>query len=168
MIDSDRPQPTVLGDASGAELPGESHPASPVPSRLPAAAAPEIVEKVILLVDVNPVTRDSRARVMERRGIAVHTVGSSGEAILRFSSGSYDLVLIDLGRNRERAERLAEELRLNRPRQRVAFLVGGPQYVVASPVKKQRPNAAAKRKDASGVAPFDFGQRVRETETGKA
>lgn len=133
----------------------------------PAPSGPAIVEKVILLVDSNPATRDSRAKAMENRGLNIHIAMSSGEAVSRFSAGVYDLVLIDLGQ-RDRAERLAHDLRLIRPRQRVAFLVGGPKYVITSPIRKSVQRSGSAAKPSSDAVPFDFGQRVRDTEAEKA
>lgn len=166
MSDSDQPQAPVTADPPQAAPEGDSSVGVAEPFRVAAPSGPTIVEKVILLVDSNPATRDSRARAMESRGLNIDVAANSGEALSRFSSGVYDLVLIDLG-HRDRAERLAQELRETRPRQRVAFLVGGPKYVITSPIKKPLPRPSP-AKASRGTVSFDFGQRVRDAEADKA
>lgn len=166
MTGADQPQTPATVETHEVVPQGNTNVIAADPSRAAAPPAPAIVEKVILLVDSNPITRDSRAKAMEKRGLNIHIAANSGEALSRFSSIAYDLVLIDLG-HRDRAERLAQDLRLIRPRQRVAFLVGGPKYVITSPVKKPLPRAAAVAKPSTDAVAFDFGQRVRDTEAGK-
>ncbi len=166
MNGADQPQTAAIAETRETGPQDKSTAIAADPSPVAVPSGPAIVDKVILLVDSNPITRGSRAKAMEKRGLNIQVAASSGEALSRFSSGTYDLVLIDLG-HRDRAERLAQDLRLIRPRQRVAFLVGGPKYVITSPLRKPLPRAASAAKSSSDAVPFDFGQRVRDTEAEK-
>ena len=131
-----------------------------------------LLKKVVLLVDVNANTRQSRAKVMRTLGVTVHCAPDAHGARSRMESGSYNLILVDLGADTDGAESLVQEIRLKHPRQLVAFLVGSPLFVakslrnrgtapsrvaqstVSSPVSKVRTSAK----------PFDFGQKIKDAE----
>lgn len=138
----------------------------------PSPGGISLLKKVVLLVDVNPETRESRAKVMRTLGVTVHCASSARGARSKMDSGAYNLILVDLGADSDAAEALVQEIRLKHPRQLVAFLVGSPlflakslrskgvslsrvaQSIVPSPVSKVITNAK----------PFDFGQKIKDAE----
>ncbi len=140
---------------------------------LPSAAEPaKPWTKTILVVDANPRTRGSRVTSMSERGVTVHSAGTAAAALVRFSSGTYDLVLIDPGEDTNGANRLVQELRLRKPRQMVAFFVGGPPFVKMLPTPKRASGIRAvpdKAETQEAPVPrgaaFDFGEKIREAET---
>jgi CheY-like chemotaxis protein len=150
----------------------DTKPVTPVASD-PGSAPSSWGKKVVLLVDTNAHTRDSRAKIMRTLGVTVHCASSAGAARARFESGSYNLVLLDLGGDVDGAEHLAQEIKVKNPRQLVGFLVGSPLFVATSlsgkvtrrarvappatavPVQKANPPMA------SGI---DFGQKIRDAE----
>jgi CheY-like chemotaxis protein len=89
-------------------------------------------KKTVLLVDVNPRTRDSRAKIMRSLGVTVHCAATARTARSRCESESYNLVLVDLGPDVADAERLVEDIKSSKPRQLVGFLVGSPLFVASS------------------------------------
>ncbi len=129
--------------------------------------------KAVLLVDINPRTRDSRAKMLRSFGVKVQCVPSASTALLQLTSETYNLVLVDLGRDIESAESLAQEIKTRNPRQLVAFLIGSPLYLAASPRtagngQQRSPVAAvkppvAKTSTHTGTA-IDFGQKIRDAE----
>lgn len=129
-------------------------------------------KKVVLLVDVNPERRESRAKVMRTLGVTVHCASSARGARSRMDSGAYNLILVDLGADSDAAEALVQEIRLKHPGQLVAFLVGSPLFVakslrnkgvsrprVAQPTVASQVSAAITNDKA-----FDFGQKIKEAE----
>jgi DNA-binding NtrC family response regulator len=129
-------------------------------------------KKTVLLVDVNSHTRESRSRIMRTLGVTVHCAASLRGARSKLESGVYNLVLVDLGADTAGAEALVQEIRLKKPRQLVAFLVGSPLFVATSlngkrgrlsrvlqplsPSPVPKPKSPAKR--------FDFGQKIKDAE----
>jgi CheY-like chemotaxis protein len=151
---------------------GEPERAKRVPSGL-KFRAPNWGQKAVLLVDANARTRDSRAKILRKLGAVVDCVSGPETAMSRFGSSFYNLVLIDLKRDVDSAEQLANAIRANNPRQLVAFLVGSPLFVAKS---LKRDGAELKRVSAppstrpdekthTPVADvFDFGQKIRDAE----
>jgi CheY-like chemotaxis protein len=132
-----------------------------------------LLKKVVLLVDVNPDTRESRAKVLRTRGVTVHCASSARGARLRVHSAAYNLILVDLGSESEAAEALVQEIRLKNPRQLVAFLVGSPLFIAKSLRSKgvSRSRDTIRTTAPSGMSPavasndpFNFGQKIREAE----
>lgn len=131
-----------------------------------------LMKKAVLLIDVDSATRESRSKVMRTLGVTVHCAGSVTGARQKLESGSYDLVLVDLGSDVEGAKSLAEEIRSKNSRQLVAFLVGSPLFVATSlgdktgsvpkPVPLQ--NEPVKKPEAPVSSAFDFGQKIRDAE----
>jgi CheY-like chemotaxis protein len=128
-------------------------------------------KKTVLLVDVHPGSREERSCAMRELGAAVDCAANAAVAVSLCQSSSYNLVLVDMGHDVTAAERLAEQIKTDNPRQRVAFLVGSPLYVASSlqrngskrpgvPVKVEPSMATA----GTGAASLDFGQRVRKAE----
>jgi CheY-like chemotaxis protein len=131
-----------------------------------------LMKKTVLLIDVDSATREARSKVMRTLGVTVHCAATLSGARQKLESGSYNMVLVDLGSDIEGAKSLAEEIRAKNSRQLVAFLVGSPRFVatsldgatVASP-KLLAPRAEPPRKaDSVTSSDFDFGQKVRDAE----
>lgn len=87
------------------------------------------VKKSVLLVDVHMRTRESRAANLRKLGATVDCASNPALALEQFRAGSYQLVLIDLGRDRNGAEQLASDIRLKHPAQQIAFMVDGPTLI---------------------------------------
>jgi CheY-like chemotaxis protein len=149
----------------------DCHPEEPARSKA-ALRKPSWENKLVLLVDTNSRTRDSRAKIMRTLGVTVHSVASAGAARARLASARYNLVLVDLGQDVAGAELLVQEVKTRNPRQRVAFLVGQPLYVASSlshgtgPQRPSRP--AARKTKGSAVTAADFGQKIRDAEAAQA
>src|SRR5512146_118968 len=133
-------------------------------------ASVELLKKVVLLVDSNSQTRESRSKVLRKLGVTVHSAANAATARTRLANSKFDLVLVDLGRDIEGAESLVAEIRLKNRKQRVAFLVGKPFYV-ASSLKRKDPVALpvllppkVPVEDANVSALTDFGKRIKEAE----
>lgn len=144
---------------------------SPTPnSENTRPVAPNRESKIVLLVDGNSRTRESRVKVFRNRGVSVHCAASADTARDRLASTAYDLVLVDPGQDFEAAEKLVQEIRTKNPRQRAAFLVGQPLYVAAS----LKPASQSQQTRLTEVEPAlrpqklhgisDFGQRIRDAE----
>ena len=139
---------------------------------VPSSDGISMLKKVVLLVDVNAHRRESRAKIMRSMGVTVHCASSVRGAWSKMDSGAYNLILVDLGADSERAELLVQEIRLKDPRQLVAFLVGSPLFVAkslrpkgASPLRVSQsiaPSAVLKAK--ANEKPFDFGQKIKDAE----
>lgn len=131
-----------------------------------------LMKKTVLLIDVDVTTRDARSKVMRTLGVTVHCAASATGARQKLESGSYDLVLVDLGSDLEGARSLAEEIRSKNSRQLVAFLVGSPLFVATSlgdkiaslPKPLPLQNEPAKKPKAPASPAFDFGQKIRDAE----
>lgn len=131
-----------------------------------------LMKKTVLLIDVDSRTRDSRSKIMRTLGVTVHCAGSVTGARQKLESGSYNLVLVDLGSDVEGAKSLVEEIRSKNSGQLVAFLVGSPLFVAASlgdkagsalkPVPLR--NEPVKKPEAPVPAAFDFGQKIRDAQ----
>jgi CheY-like chemotaxis protein len=125
--------------------------------------------KNILLVDANLDTRDARAQMLRSRGATVDEVSGVVGARARFQANAYNLVLIDPGSDLPGAERLAEELKAEKPRQLVAFFVGGPHYVsLTTTPPRGKAKKLAPPPPAASAGSKDFGQQVRDIEAAEA
>ena len=149
------------------------HDATPAPPTADNVrlAPPDMLSKVVLLVDSNPRTRESRAKVLQAMGVVVHSAASAATARTRLATSKFHLVLVDPGSDIEGAESLVAEIRLKDRKQRVAFLVGKPLYL-ASSLKREKPATAVptpplrKAPIAETKVPTlsDFGQRIKDAE----
>ena len=112
---------------------------------------------------------------MRTLGVTVHCASDAASAQVRMESGAYNLILVDLGRDRRGAESLVEAIKLKSPRQLVAFLVGSPLFVATSLAGKSErsPRVAPPLRPIpvvntpvvnTPVNTFDFGQRIKEAE----
>jgi DNA-binding NtrC family response regulator len=95
-------------------------------------------KKHILLVVTHSPKNSLRANVLRKHGMDVVCAHHVGDARLLFHPGAYDLVLFDLRHDNGAAVELSEEMKAESPGQRVAFLVGKPDYLAASPDSTDR------------------------------
>jgi CheY-like chemotaxis protein len=97
------------------------------------ALAPAASKKRILLVVSDDVRRDLRARVLRKLGADVDCAADISEARSLWRVDSYNLVLLDVARDARNAEEFCTDVKAAKPPQAVAFLVGKPDYIAASP-----------------------------------
>ncbi|HYM77480.1 MAG TPA: response regulator [Candidatus Dormibacteraeota bacterium] len=90
-------------------------------------------KKRVLLVDTSSRKRDLRAEVMRKLGINVDCAADIGEARSWWRADLYDLVLINMEKGPGHRDRFCDDVRGATPPQRLAFLVGGPEYLAGSP-----------------------------------
>jgi len=108
---------------------------TPLPPALPLSAAiPRAVKKKrVLLVDTSQAKRELRAEVMRKLGIDVDCAADIAEARSWWRAALYDLVLINMEKGLGHRDRFCDEVRTANPPQRLAFLVGQPEYLADSP-----------------------------------
>ncbi|HEU5336505.1 MAG TPA: hypothetical protein VFU27_11100 [Terriglobales bacterium] len=112
------------------------------------ALAPVGTRKRILLVVSDDVRRDLRARVFRKLGLDVECAADISEARSLWRADSYDLVLLDVDREACNAKKFCTEVKAAKPPQAVAFLIGKPEYIAATP----RIDGAATDGDINGHA----------------
>ena len=95
--------------------------------------APPARNKRILLVVSDDVRRDLRARVLRKLGADVECAADISEARSLWRADSYNLVLLDVICDARNAEEFCIDIKAAKPPQAVAFLVGKPDYIAASP-----------------------------------
>jgi CheY-like chemotaxis protein len=134
------------------------------------AITAETVNKTILLVDSDPQSCERRAQAFRDRGAIVDCAQGAEMARERYRSGTYHLVLVDLGADVVAGQQLTSSIRLKNPRQKIAFLLGVPPYVRV--VQSKTAERAEQKAPASPVAapepapaPSDFSRRVRQVES---
>ena len=100
-----------------------------------SAPSPVVVKKKkrVLLVDTSHAKRDLRAEVLRKLGMDVDIAADIAEARSWWRPALYDLVLIHMEKGRGQRDRFCDDLRGATPSQRMAFLVGQPEYLVDSP-----------------------------------
>jgi len=107
----------------------------PVPVSAPI---PDPVKKKrVLLIDSSQAKRDLRAEVMRKLGIDVDSAADMVEARIWWKPALYDLVLIDMEKGRGHRDKFCDDVRSATPPQRLAFLVGRPEYLTDSPNQDQ-------------------------------
>jgi CheY-like chemotaxis protein len=94
--------------------------------------------KRILLVDASTRKRDLRSEVMRKLEIDVDCAADIGEARCWWKADFYDLVLIDMEKGRGHRDEFCDYVRGTAPAQRMAFLVGEPDYLAGSPRDDQQ------------------------------
>jgi len=105
----------------------------PFSSKL-AAPIPSLDKKRrVLLIDTSSHKRELRAQVMRRLGMEVDSAADIGEARCWWKIDLYDLILINVENNRGTRDKFCDDVRAAAPRQRFAFLVGGPEYLSSAP-----------------------------------
>ncbi len=98
----------------------------------------------VLLVDGDPRKRKLRLTSMTQKGIGVCVAEDAAEARLLVRESLYDLVLIDLPRDRRAALELGSDLKQERPEQRVRFYVGRPDFLARAPLPEDQSLAAGR------------------------
>jgi hypothetical protein len=108
---------------------------TPLPPALPLSAPiPGAVKKKrVLLVDTSQAKRELRAEVMRKLGMDVDCAADIAEARSWWRTALYDLVLINMEKGLGHRDRFCDDIRTATPPQRVAFLVGQPDYLADSP-----------------------------------
>jgi CheY-like chemotaxis protein len=87
----------------------------------------------VLLVDTSQTKRELRAEVMRKLGMEVDCAADIAEARSWWRAALYDLVLINMEKGRGHRDRFCDDIRSATPPQRLAFLVGQPEYLADSP-----------------------------------
>jgi CheY-like chemotaxis protein len=90
-------------------------------------------KKRVLLVDASHPRRDLRAEIMRKLGMDVDCAADIPEARSWWRAALYDLVLVNLEKGRGHRDRFCQDIRGATPPQRLAFLVGEPEYLADSP-----------------------------------
>jgi CheY-like chemotaxis protein len=90
-------------------------------------------KKRILLIDSFATKRDLRAKVLRKMGIEVDCAADISEARSLWQADSYNLVLLDVKRDPRNVEEFCTEMQSAKPPQMLAFLVGKPEYLGATP-----------------------------------
>jgi len=90
-------------------------------------------KKRVLLVDVSHPKRDLRAGVMRKLGMEVDCAADIAEARSWWRAALYDLVLVNMEKGWGHRDRFCQDIRGATPPQRLAFLVGKPDYLADSP-----------------------------------
>jgi len=98
-----------------------------------------VKKKRVLLLDTSQTRRDLRADVMRKLGIEVDCAADVIEARCWWRADLYNLVLISVAGEIDSRDTFCTELRSATPPQRIAFFVGGPDYLAAAPHSDQAP-----------------------------
>jgi hypothetical protein len=108
-------------------------------------SAPESIpakKKRVLLLDTSQTKRDLRADVMRKLGIEVDCAADVLEARCWWRADLYNLVLIGVAGEIDGRDQFCTDLRSATPPQRIAFFVGGPEYLAAAPHSDAAPAEA--------------------------
>ena len=97
------------------------------------AASLSAVKKLVLMVVTRSPKNNLRANVLRKHGLDVVCANHIGDARMMWHPDTYDLVLFDLRHENGAAEELCRDMRADSPEQRIAFLVGKPEYLASSP-----------------------------------
>jgi CheY-like chemotaxis protein len=92
-----------------------------------------VKKKRVLLIDTSQAKRELRAEVMRKFGMDVDCAADIDEARSWWRAALYDLVLINMEKGQGNRDRFCDDIRGATPPQRLAFLVGQPQYLAESP-----------------------------------
>jgi hypothetical protein len=99
-------------------------------------------KKRVLLLDTSQTRRDLRADVMRQLGIEVDCAADVLEARCWWRADLYNLVLINVAGETDSRDKFCIDLRSANPPQRIAFFVGGPEYLAAAPHSDEAPAEA--------------------------
>jgi CheY-like chemotaxis protein len=131
-----------------------------------SAPIPDAVKKKrVLLIDTSHAKRDLRAEVLRKLGIDVDSAADIVEARVWWKPALYDLVLINMEKGRGQRDKFCDDVRSATPPQRLAFLVGQPEYLADSPNANQE--WVAENGDdsaaigANGIVPTDLGDATQ-------
>jgi len=135
---------------------------TPLPALPVSAPIPDAVKKKrVLLIDTSHAKRDLRAEVMRKLGIDVDSAADIVEARIWWRPALYDLVLINMEKGRGLRDKFCDDVRSATPPQRLAFLVGRPEYLTDSPNEDQElamesSDEQAAIGNAKGIFPADL------------
>jgi len=90
-------------------------------------------KKRILLIDSYATKRDLRAKILRKLGVEVDCASDISEARSLWQADAYNLVLMDVKREPRNVEDFCGEMASAKPPQRMAFLVGKPEYLGSTP-----------------------------------
>jgi hypothetical protein len=113
---------------------------SPVTLPISTSSASLPKKKRVLLLDSSQTKRDLRADVMRKLGIEVDCAADVLEARCWWRADLYNLVLINATGEAESREKFCTDIRVANPGQRIAFFVGGPEYLAAAPHSDAAPS----------------------------
>jgi hypothetical protein len=99
-------------------------------------------KKRVLLLDTSQTKRDLRADVMRKLGIEVDCAADVLEARCWWRADLYNLVLINVAGESDSRDKFCTDIRGATPPQKIAFFVGGPEYLAAAPHSDQAPAEA--------------------------
>jgi CheY-like chemotaxis protein len=124
-------------------------------------------KKRVLLVDISQAKRDLRAEVLRKFGLDVDCAADIAEARSWWRPALYDLVLINVEKGWGQRDRFCDDLRSATPPQKLAFLVGQPEYLADSPhadeelatENAEKQAAVASAKETLPADPGDSTQR---------
>src|ERR1700733_14001112 len=105
-------------------------------------SAPEGIpakKKRVLLLDTSQTKRDLRADVMRQLGIEVDCAADVLEARCWWRADLYNLVLINVAGEIESRDKFCTDMRSAIPPQKIAFFVGGPEYLAVAPHSDEAP-----------------------------
>jgi hypothetical protein len=105
-------------------------------------STPEVTpakKKRVLLLDTSQTKRDLRADVMRQLGIEVDCAADVLEARCWWRADLYNLVLISAAVEIDSRDKFCTDIRGAIPPQRIAFFVGGPEYLAAAPHSDEAP-----------------------------
>ena len=84
--------------------------------------------KNVLLIDARVVMGEMRASLLRDRGVDVDVAHQISSARILWNRNRYDLVLFDYREEPNQVKQLMSEMKTTKPRQKVAFFVGGPRF----------------------------------------
>jgi len=96
-------------------------------------------KKRVLLLDTSQTKRDLRADVMRQLGIEVDCAADVLEARCWWRADLYNLVLINVAGEIESRDKFCTDMRSAIPPQKIAFFVGGPEYLAVAPHSDEAP-----------------------------
>ena len=91
-------------------------------------------KKRILLIATSAMKRELRSRILRKLGLEVDCAADITEARSLWRADFYSLVLLDIGNDSLRVAEFCTEIKAAKPSQRMAFLVGKPEYLSASSI----------------------------------
>jgi DNA-binding NtrC family response regulator len=98
-----------------------------LPQAIPVPAAIH-GRKNVLLIDAREVIGEMRATILRDRGVDVDVARHISSARILWNRNRYDLVLFDFREDPTQVKELMQEMKTTRPKQKVAFFVGGPRF----------------------------------------
>ena len=139
---------------------------TPLLSLSVSAPIPDAIKKKrVLLIDTSHAKRDLRAEVLRKLGIDVDSAADIVEARIWWRPALYDLVLVSMGKGGGQRDKFCDDVRGATPTQRLAFLVGQPDYLATLPhadedwVGKNGDERVSGAKSIAAADPRDTAQR---------